>query len=247
MGSHSRRWLPRPDTGRRHRYAPATARSDHERDIRADDRPVVPAVRPAASGAHPLGPARWYTRRQATWLTETMRRASWDDRSWWGIRNVRIAAAAMAPRLEMTLHRSVCIQGPDRCHPRRLWHLEIGGHLEAVEVAVAEASGIGLVETDHELLGRGPEGFPQVCGNRPELGMLPDRADPPAACGLWKKRLRRMQLAPQALQEPAPCGHPPERAAWPQAPNWRSAVGARKRPAGAPDRSPRCGPVPPGS
>jgi hypothetical protein len=64
--------------------------------------------------------------------------------SWCGIRNVRIAAAAMAPRLEMTLHRSVCVRGPHRCHPRRLWHLEIGGHLEAVEVAVAEASGVAL-------------------------------------------------------------------------------------------------------
>jgi hypothetical protein len=128
------------------------------------------------------------------WLAETMRRASWDDRSWCGVRNVRIAAAAMAPRLEMTLHRSVCIRRPDRRHLCRLWHPEIGAHLEAVEVAVAEASAIGLEETDHELLVRGPEGFPQVCGNRPELGMLPDRADPLAASSLGGKRLQRMRL-----------------------------------------------------
>jgi hypothetical protein len=65
----------------------------------------------------------------------------------------------------------------------------------------------------------------------------------PAVCG----EAVATHAAPHALQEPALCGHPPKRAAWPQAPNWRSAVGARKRPAGAPDRSPRCGPVPPGS
>jgi hypothetical protein len=59
---------------------------------------------------------------------------------------------------------------------------------------VAEASGVGLVEADHELLGRGPEGFPQICGNRLELGILLERANPPAACDLGRKRWQRMRL-----------------------------------------------------